>query len=75
VWRLVERAMAEGCKIFDFCGIQPAGGDRGLYDFKLGLTKNVVQTGPLWLYSRTRRVRDAAGTYCASFLPRSLWRV
>jgi hypothetical protein len=26
VWRLVERAMAEGCRLFDFCGIQPAEG-------------------------------------------------
>lgn len=64
VWRLVERAISEGCKTFDWGGIDPAG-NRGVYDFKSGLSKNVVQSGPLWLYGRTQRLRDAAGAYLA----------
>lgn len=64
VWRVVERAIAEGCRIFDHGGIDPAG-NRGVYDFKRGLSGNVVQSGPLWLYGRASRLRDVAGAYLA----------
>lgn len=64
VWRMVERSTAEGCKTFDLGGIDPAG-NPGVYDFKRSLSKKVVQSGPLWLYGRTPRLRDAAGAYLA----------
>jgi lipid II:glycine glycyltransferase (peptidoglycan interpeptide bridge formation enzyme) len=59
VWRVVERAKAEGCRVFDLGGIDPAA-NRGVFEFKRGLCRNVVQHDPLWLYSRSPAVRKAA---------------
>lgn len=59
VWRLIERAAAEGCHVFDFGGIDPAR-NRGVYDFKRGLTRNVASSGPLWLFGRNPFVTAAA---------------
>ena len=56
---LLRRATEVGCRTFDFGGIDPER-NRGVYDFKRKLTKDVVQTGPLYLYARSRLVRDAA---------------
>ena len=64
VWRLIERARIEGCRAFDHGGIDPSSA-RGVYDFKVGLTRNVVQSGPLWLYSRTELVARLLAAYCA----------
>lgn len=64
VWRLIERATIEGCRTFDHGGIDPAVA-RGVYDFKVGLTRNVVQTGALWMHGRTSLLRDVAGAYHA----------
>lgn len=64
VWRMIERGMAEGCRVFDFGGIDPSG-NRGVYDFKRGLSRNVVQSGPLWLFGRSRLLRDATASYRA----------
>jgi hypothetical protein len=64
VHRIVERGIAAGCRVFDFGGIDPAG-NRGVYDFKRKLTRNVVQTGPVWLYGRSALARRAAATWLA----------
>lgn len=59
VWNLIERAKAEGVRVYDLGGIDPAN-NRGVFDFKRLLSRNVVQSTPLWLYSRSRIVRSAA---------------
>ncbi len=64
VWHLVRRAAAEGCAIFDFGGIDPAG-NRGVFDFKRGLTRNAVGTGPVWIASRNRGLRTLAAVALA----------
>lgn len=64
VWRFVEQAHAEGRQTFDFGGIDPAD-NRGVFDFKHGLTKKVTLSGPRWIYGRTPRLRDAAAAFLA----------
>ncbi len=64
VWSFIRRGAEEGCRVFDFGGIDPAN-NRGVYDFKRGLTRNVVSSGPLWLYGRNRLVTAAAGAVLA----------
>ncbi|WP_245524515.1 lipid II:glycine glycyltransferase FemX [Methylobacterium nonmethylotrophicum] len=64
VWSFVRRATEDGCRAFDFGGIDPVR-NRGVYDFKRGLTRNVVSSGPLWLYGRNRLVTAAAGAALA----------
>ena len=59
VWRIVARAKAEGCRVFDFGGIDPAT-NRAVFEFKRGLCSNVVQNDPLWLYSKSPVVQKAA---------------
>ncbi len=59
VWTLIERAKAEGCRIYDLGGIDPAG-NRGVFDFKRGISRRVVQSTPLWLYGRLPLVRSLA---------------
>ncbi|MBX9930828.1 MAG: GNAT family N-acetyltransferase [Methylobacterium sp.] len=56
VWRIVERAKAEGCRIFDLGGIDPAA-NRAVFEFKRGLSRNVVQNDPLWLYGKSPTAR------------------
>lgn len=64
VWRLVERAREEGCPVYDLGGIDPAG-NRGVFKFKRGLSRRVVQSTPLWLYGRTRPLRAVAAALLA----------
>ncbi|WP_342352970.1 lipid II:glycine glycyltransferase FemX [Methylobacterium frigidaeris] len=64
VWNFICRGMEKGCRVFDFGGIDPAS-NRGVYDFKRGLTRNVASSGPLWLYGRHRLVTAAAGAVLA----------
>lgn len=64
VWRLVERAAAEDCDTFDFGGIDPAT-NRGVFDFKRGLTRQVTATGPVWLRARSQLLQAAAGLMLA----------
>lgn len=64
VWSFIRRGAEEGCRIFDFGGIDPAN-NRGVYDFKRGLTRNVASSGPLWLYGPNRLVTAAAGAVLA----------
>ncbi|MEH3116127.1 MAG: GNAT family N-acetyltransferase [Methylorubrum populi] len=59
VWRLIERAKRDGCRVLDLGGIDPAG-NPGVYEFKRGVCRDVVASDPLWLFSRTRLVRDVA---------------
>jgi len=59
VWRFVERAKAEGCRVFDFGGIDPAA-NRPVFDFKRGLCTNVVQHNPLWVYGTSPALRKLA---------------
>ncbi len=59
VWRLIERACAEGCDVFDHGGIDPAA-SRGVYEFKRGLSQNVVLSGLIWVYSPTLLLQKAA---------------
>jgi hypothetical protein len=60
VWRLVERAKAETCHVFDFGGIDPAS-NRAVFDFKRGLGATVVQHDPLWIHAKSPAVQKAAG--------------
>lgn len=64
VWRLIEQAKAEGCPVYDLGGIDPVG-NRGVFNFKRGLSRRVVQSTPLWLYSRTGLLRTVAATLLA----------
>jgi hypothetical protein len=64
VWRFVEQAHAEGLQIFDLGGIDPAR-NRGVFEFKHGLSKNAALSGPRWIYGRTPRLRDAAAAFLA----------
>lgn len=61
VWRIVERAREEGASRFDFGGVDPAG-NRGVFDFKRALSRNVIQSGPTWIYARNAFIRRAAAT-------------
>lgn len=65
VWRIVERAKAEGCRVFDHGGIDPRG-NRNVFEFKRGLCETVVQTNPLWLHGRSPALRAAAGALLAT---------
>lgn len=62
VWRFVEQAHAEGRETFDFGGIDPAN-NRGVFEFKHGLSKRPAISGPRWIYGRTPRLRDAAAAF------------
>ena len=64
VWSFLHRGAEAGCRVFDFGGIDPAN-NRGVYDFKRGLTRAVAASGPLWLYGRHRLVTAAAGAMLA----------
>ncbi|KTS26017.1 hypothetical protein NS228_01215 [Methylobacterium indicum] len=64
VWSFIRRGAEEGCRVFDFGGIDPAN-NRGVYDFKRGVTRNVASSGPLWLYGRSRLAAMAAGAMLA----------
>ncbi|KMO40849.1 hypothetical protein VQ03_13650 [Methylobacterium tarhaniae] len=64
VWSFIRRGVEEGCRVFDFGGIDPAG-NRGVFDFKRGLTRDVASSGPLWLFGRHRLVTAAAGAVLA----------
>ena len=64
VWRLIEQAKAEGCPVYDLGGIDPAG-NRGVFRFKRGLSRRVVQGTPLWLYGRTGALRALAAALLA----------
>jgi hypothetical protein len=65
LWRLIERARREGASVLDLGGIDP-GGNPGVYEFKRGVSRNVVAANPLWLYSRTRLLRRAATAVLAT---------
>lgn len=58
VWSFVEYAAEHGYPLFDCGGIDPFG-NRGVYNFKRGISHALVQTGPQWLYCRNRLVRNA----------------
>lgn len=64
VWTLIEQAKAEGSPVYDLGGIDPAG-NRGVFDFKRGVSRRVVQSTPLWLHGRTRLVRSLAAALLA----------
>lgn len=64
VWTLIEQAKSEGCPVYDLGGIDPAG-NRGVFDFKRGVSRRAVQGTPLWLYGRTRLVRSVAAALLA----------
>lgn len=59
VWALIERAKAEGCPVYDLGGIDPAG-NRGVFRFKRGLSRRVVQSTPLWLFGRNHFLSNVA---------------
>lgn len=61
LWRAIEKAQQEGASIYDLGGIDPAN-NRGVFVFKAGVTRSVVQATPLWLYSRSSVVRDVAAS-------------
>jgi lipid II:glycine glycyltransferase (peptidoglycan interpeptide bridge formation enzyme) len=64
IWRIMQYARSQNCRVLDVGGIDPAG-NRGVYEFKRGLTRNVVQSGPLWLYGRSRVLQGLTGAYLA----------
>ncbi|MGX5774937.1 lipid II:glycine glycyltransferase FemX [Methylorubrum zatmanii] len=61
LWRIVEHACEQGARVLDLGGVDPID-NRGVFDFKRGLCRNIVQGGPLWLYARHRRIRTGAAT-------------
>lgn len=61
LWRAIEKAKQEGASTYDLGGIDPVS-NRGVFVFKAGVTRNVAQATPLWLYSRSSVVRDAAAS-------------
>lgn len=65
LWHLIERAKREGASVLDLGGIDPAG-NPGVYEFKRGVSRNVVAANPLWLFSRTRLLRRAATAVLAT---------
>jgi hypothetical protein len=65
LWRMIERARREGASVLDLGGIDPAG-NPGVYEFKRGVSRNVVAANPLWLFSRTRLLRRAATAVLAT---------
>ncbi len=64
VWRMIEYAAESGLRFFDACGID-ARANPGVVRFKRGLGGDVVQSGPLWLFGRSRLLRTAVGAYLA----------
>lgn len=64
VWTLIGRAKAEGASVYDLGGIDPAG-NRGVFDFKRGISRRAVQSTPLWLHGRNRLVRAVAAALLA----------
>lgn len=51
LWALIDRSRQRGARVFDCGGIDPAGNE-GVYNFKKGLSGEVVHTGRLWLRTR-----------------------
>ncbi len=64
VWRLIEHTAESGLRFYDGCGIN-ARGNAGVVRFKRGLGGDIVQSGPLWLFGRTRLLQIAVGAYLA----------
>ncbi|WP_437871154.1 GNAT family N-acetyltransferase [Methylorubrum extorquens] len=61
LWHALKKAKQEGASTYDLGGIDPVN-NRGVFVFKAGVTRNVAQATPLWLYSRSSVVRDAAAS-------------
>lgn len=56
LWALIDRSRRRGARVFDCGGIDPAGNE-GVYNFKKGLSGEVVHTGRLWLRARPSLLR------------------
>lgn len=64
VWRFIEQAHAEGKKVFDMGGVDPLG-NAGVFEFKRGVSKNIVSTGPRWVYGRNKVIKTFAAAVLA----------
>lgn len=62
MWSLVEHATALGAKRLDCGGIDPHR-NPGVFRFKRGVTRDVRQSEPLWLYGRSKLLRNLAQIY------------
>lgn len=58
-WAEIARAKDEGFSSFD-CGGVNVFGDPGVYEFKTGMSDNLVQSGPIWVYARSWPIRALA---------------
>lgn len=65
-WTLINYAKSHGLREFDCGGIDPAG-NSGVYDFKAGMTTDVVQIGPTWIHARSRILGVLASTVLAQY--------
>lgn len=60
VWSLIARCEEFGLGFFECGGIDPSG-NVGVYNFKKGLGGRLLMLGPLWIFSRSRFLKHAAG--------------
>ncbi len=60
VWRMIEYTAKSGLRYYDAGGFDPVASP-GVARFKRGLAGSVVQSGPLWLFDRSRVVRFIVG--------------
>jgi hypothetical protein len=61
-WMLVEHAVALGLERMDCGGIDPFHSP-GIFQFKRGLSHDACQSEPVWVWSRSKLVRNAAQIY------------
>lgn len=62
MWSLVGRAVALGAKRLDCGGIDPYR-NPGVFRFKRGISRDVRQSEPIWLYSRSRLLRSLVAAF------------
>lgn len=64
MWSMIERAAALGLARVDAGGVDPFGSP-GVFQFKRGIAREVRASGPIWLWSRSRLVRNGLQAYMA----------
>ena len=62
MWSMIERASSLGLARVDAGGVDPFGSP-GVFQFKRGIAREVRASGPIWLWSRSRLVRNALQAY------------
>ena len=62
LWRFMEKAASLHCSVLDLGGVDP-GRNQTVFNFKRGLSKNVVTSGPRWVWGRSSVLKNAAAAY------------